>query len=148
MIGGRGSIFGEHSALQPTTELTMINSTTRIFALFLALGAAACGAASSSGSTADEVGQRDEGGAWTRAQLERLDSDLRSRVAEAEGERFAIKVYFYDDLPSDEELGELLLSRVGEQVIGNVEVDTLRVIASRTDVERIEAINDVGYDTL
>src|SRR5688500_8003534 len=80
--GGRGSMFDEHSALQPTTELTMMNSTTRILALFLALGAASCGAASS-GSTSNDA-RRDEqrGSAWTSAQLERLDSELRSRVRE------------------------------------------------------------------
>ncbi len=58
--------------------------------------------------------------------------------------RVAIKVFFRD-LPSDAELSELLLSRVGSQVVGNVQLAVLHQIAVRDDVDRIESLTDVGY---
>jgi len=81
---------------------------------------------------------------WTDRMLRKLDSDLRLHVRRGDTARVAIKVYFRGN-PSDEELATLLLSRVGSQVIGHVEPATLQSIASRNDVEHIEALRDTGY---
>jgi hypothetical protein len=81
---------------------------------------------------------------WTRATLRRLDPVLRDQVREGERGRIAIKVFFLDD-PGDDELAALLLSRVGHQAIGRVALATLLRIASRDDVDHIEALTDVGY---
>ncbi len=81
---------------------------------------------------------------WTSAQLEKLEPALRSRVRSGEDERVAVRVFFLE-LPTDEELSDLLLNRMGEQAIGEVEPETLQRIAARGDVERIEALRDVGY---
>ena len=81
---------------------------------------------------------------WSRSLLRRLDNDLRDHVRRGTTERLAIKVFFRD-APSEDELSELLLSRVGRQVIGNVRLATLQRIAARTDVDHIESMNDAGY---
>jgi len=81
---------------------------------------------------------------WTQATLRRLDPALRDQVRAGELGRIAIKVFFLED-PGDDELSSLLLARVGRQAIGRVELDTLLRIASRQDVDHIEALSDVGY---
>lgn len=113
-------------------------------ALAVLLGVA-CGAPStSSPSTTTAASRADEDGEWTAAMLRLLDPALRAEVRRGSTERLAIKVYFTQS-PSDAELSALLLSRVGSQVVGTVQLATLHEIAARDDVDRIEALTDVGY---
>lgn len=81
---------------------------------------------------------------WTSSMLRKLDPDLRVHIRGGDIDRIAIKVFFFDD-PGDDELSGLLLSRVGNQVVGRVELATLMSIASRDDVDRIEGLSDTGY---
>ncbi|MCB9598237.1 MAG: hypothetical protein H6719_36325 [Sandaracinaceae bacterium] len=120
--------------------------TRSILAAVLALPLlAACGAsAPANPETAASVQTRSDDGAWTDAHLRRLDPTLRAQVERGTTARLAIKVYF-SDTPSDDELSELLLSRVGRQIVGQVQLAMLHRIADRDDVEHIEALNDVGY---
>ncbi len=114
-------------------------------ALALLLGVA-CGApaTSSPSTTAAPASHADEDGEWTAAMLRLLDPALRAEVRRGSADRLAIKVYFLES-PSDAELSALLLSRVGNQVVGSVQLATLHEIAARDDVDRIEALTDVGY---
>lgn len=81
---------------------------------------------------------------WSSASLRRLDPALRATVRRGDETRVAIKVFFRTN-PNEDTLSELLLARAGTQVVGHVEMDTLRTIASRPDVDRIESLNDTGY---
>lgn len=105
---------------------------------------AGCGATT---STAREAPQATRGSEWTEAELEKLDPELRSRVRSGTEERIAVKVYFHE-LPTESELSDLLLNRLGDQAVGEVPTEELQRIAARGDVERIEALNDVGYEML
>lgn len=107
----------------------------------LALGCGAAGAGT--GERAAEA--RTPDAEWTQAQLRKLDPELRTRVRRGGGDRIAVKVYFFE-LPTDSELSDLLLNRLGEQAIGQVAPETLQRIAARGDVERIERLRDVGYE--
>lgn len=109
----------------------------------LALGVLvpACGAAGAGG--ADDA--RSATAEWTQAELRKLDPELRTRVQGGANERIPVKVFFYE-LPTDAELADLFLNRLGEQAIGELEPDALHRLASRGDVERIEPLRDVGYD--
>lgn len=112
--------------------------------LVLALGALAapgCGAGRAGG--ADDARSADA--EWSQAELRKLDPELRTRVQAGADERIAVKVYFYE-LPTDSELADLMLNRLGEQAIGELRPDALHRLASRGDVERIEPLHDVGYD--
>lgn len=111
-------------------------------AIFLALAlAAGCGAAA---GTSAETAAGAHDAEWTSAQLRKLDPTLRTRVRDGAAQRIAVKVYFYE-LPTDSELADLLLNRVGEQAIGELQPEALQRIAARSDVERIEPLSDVGY---
>lgn len=105
----------------------------------LTLGAG-CGA--SAEATSRDTARADA--MWTAAQLGKLEPTLRTRMRQGEDERVAVRVYFLE-LPTDAELSSLLLNRVGEQVIGQVEPEDLQRIAARRDVEHIEPLRDVGY---
>lgn len=123
----------------------MISSTRlRSYALVLGLLALAlppgCGGAGQQAASGGEA-RAD----WTDRELRKLDPELRTRVRRGDGARIAVKVYFFE-LPSDSELGDMLLHRMGETAIGEVRADALQRIAARTDVERIEPLRDVGYD--
>lgn len=113
----------------------------RMMIAFLALAmAGGCGASA-------ETRSRDTANAdamWTAAQLGKLEPTLRTRMRQGADERVAVRVYFLE-LPTDAELSSLLLNRVGEQVIGQVEPEDLQRIAARGDVEHIEPLRDVGY---
>lgn len=115
----------------------------------LALALSACGASTSStsasgASTSSTRDTRDDTSAeWTEAQLRKLDRALRDQLRDGAFERLAIKVHFRE-IPEEEELAGLLLSRVGGQVVGQVPEDELRRIAARSDVLRIERA-DAGY---
>ncbi len=101
---------------------------------------AGCGAATSGERTAATTSAE-----WTQAELSKLDPDLRTRVRTAGSSRIPVKVYFFE-LPSDSELADLMLNRLGEQAIGQLDTDALQRLAARTDVERIEPLRDVGYE--
>lgn len=115
----------------------MIHKTILLAALLL-------GACSTQATTHSESASAADSFEWTTSMLRKLDPDLRHQVSDGDSQRIAIKVFFHDD-PSDEELSGLLLSRVGNQVIGRVELATLHSIASRADVDHIESLTDVGY---
>ena len=108
----------------------------------LALGA--CGGAQA--NPADERAAAEERAEveWTAALLRKLDTALRDHVREGDDERMAVKVHFRA-IPDEEVLAELMLSRVGTQVVGQVRPDVLRQIAAREDVDRIERLADTGY---
>jgi hypothetical protein len=112
-------------------------------ALATAPSVAACGGgtpeASEPSAARDEAPRR-----WTAALLRKLDAALRAKVRDGVDDRMAVKVHF-QRIPEDEELANLLLSRVGGQVVGQVEPSVLRAIAARDDVDRIEHLSDVGY---
>lgn len=112
----------------------------------LALGA--CGGATANEATdrpaAEATSQDTDAPQWTAALLRKLDGALREHVRGHDAERLAVKVHFRR-IPDEEELASLLLSRVGDQVVGRVETDLLRQIAARDDVDRIEHLSDVGY---
>ncbi|MCA9610103.1 MAG: hypothetical protein KC619_31115 [Myxococcales bacterium] len=118
--------------------------TRSILPLALVAGlAVGCGASAPSPSTPATAQSAHAG--WTESALRRLDPALRAEVRRGgEARRIAIKVYFRAS-PSDAELSELLLSRVGNQVVGNVQLATLQEIATRDDVDHIESLTDVGY---
>jgi hypothetical protein len=118
-----------------------MNHLRWIGALVLAGSLAGCGAGAHGG--AGETMEA-SGPVWTDAQLRKLEPSLRQRVRRGGGERIAVRVFFLE-LPTDSELAELLLNRLGEQAIGQVEPEDLRRIAARRDVERIEPLTDVGY---
>jgi hypothetical protein len=109
-------------------------------ATILSLALAGCGGAGPSANSADDA-------EWSASALRKLDPELRAQVRENQSGRFAISVLFVE-LPPDDELEALALNRLGERVVGNVEQETLLVIAAREDVERIEALDDVGYDMM
>lgn len=96
------------------------------------------------GATTRATESRAERIAWTNAELAKLDSELRAQVRRAEPDRLAVKVFFHA-LPSDGELSDLQLARLGHHAIGQVDSESLFRIAARRDVERIEALTDVGY---
>ncbi len=123
----------------------MAGQTRWLFApALMALMALGCGGSARSAPRTPQAEAR--GADWTPAQLSKLDPDLRMRVREGEGARIPIKVFF-NEMPTDDELSALLLNRMGHQAIGSVEPETLHRIAERGDVERIEGIRDVGYDS-
>ncbi|GAB5540313.1 MAG: hypothetical protein RLO52_32320 [Sandaracinaceae bacterium] len=108
----------------------------------LAMAVAGCGAtAPRTGAMADETTQQEE---WTSALLRKLAPDLRARVRGDDMSAVAVQVTFRR-IPDEDELADLMLNRVGGQVIGRVQVATLRTIAARADVERVEPLRDVGY---
>lgn len=120
-----------------------IHATLLALPLLVACGASA--PATPATATAAQAASADaDDGAWTDTHLRRLDPTLRAQVQRGTTARLAIKVYF-SDTPDDDELSELLLSRVGRQIVGQVQLATLHRIADRDDVDRIEALNDVGY---
>lgn len=104
---------------------------------------AACGGASVPAGTEQAVASED--GPWTRSQLRKLDPELRQRVQDGDIGRIAVKVFFLE-LPTESELSSLLLNRLGQQAIGQVEPEMLQRIAARRDVEHIEPLDDVGYE--
>jgi hypothetical protein len=112
----------------------------RSILVFCTLVLVGCGATAGS-----EARSLEEQVVWSPALLAKLDAPLRTRVEHPRShERIPVHVFFRE-LPSDDVLAELLLNRIGEQAIGNVEPDTLYRIASRSDVDRIEELDDVGY---
>lgn len=114
----------------------------RWLGLVLAALALGCGGPSLSSNVAERGSSESM---WTAAQLDKLEPALRTRVRRGEDERVAVRVFFLE-LPTDAELSAMLLNRMGEHAIGQVEPETLHRIAARGDVERIEAIRDVGYE--
>lgn len=110
-------------------------------ALTLMALAVACGGPSVTSNVAPEEPTPPT---WTEAQLEKLEPALRSRVRRGENQRVAVRVFFFE-LPTDDELADLLLNRMGNQAIGEVAPETLQRIAARGDVERIERLR-VGYE--
>jgi len=117
--------------------------TRTIHHLVLVAALAGCGASATTASD-DTTAAEATSGDWSERGLRRLDPSLRAAVRRGTSDRVAIKVFFRED-PSDAELSELLLSRVGSQVVGHVQLATLRRIAHRDDVDRIEALRDTGY---
>lgn len=117
--------------------------TRTIPSLVLIAALSGCGASAPSASqdTTSAAASSDD---WSESGLRRLDPSLRDAVRRGTSDRVAIKVFFRD-APSDDELESLLLSRVGNQVVGHVQLATLHQIAHRDDVDRIEALRDVGY---
>lgn len=81
---------------------------------------------------------------WTAALLRKLDGALREQVRTGAPDRLPVKVFF-QRIPEDDVLATLLLSRVGDLVVGQVDRRVLHDIAARTDVDRIEHLSDVGY---
>lgn len=111
--------------------------------ILVAIVTASCGGATIT-SDAAEARQAGVTPAWTAAQLGKLEPTLRTRVRSGERDRVAVRVFFLE-LPTDAELADLLLNRMGDQAIGEVAPEVLQRIAARGDVERIEALSDVGY---
>lgn len=111
-----------------------------LIAALVGCGASATSTPTSQDTTSAEASPDD----WSESGMRRLDPSLRDAVRRGTDDRVAIKVFFRDD-PSDDELEALLLSRVGNQVIGQVQLTTLHRIAHRDDVDRIETLQDVGY---
>ncbi len=111
--------------------------------ILVAIVTASCGGAQ---ITSDAAEAREAGAtaAWTDAQLGKLEPTLRTRVRSGERDRVAVRVFFLE-LPTDAELSDLLLNRMGDQAIGEVVPEVLQRIAARGDVERIEALSDIGY---
>lgn len=79
----------------------------------------------------------------TDAELRKLDGELRARLERPGDDAIPVKVFFAGR-PSDAVLAELLLTRVGNAVIGQVTKDTLVQIARRADVSRVTAL-ETGY---
>ncbi len=121
-----------------------MHGTVVILALTASVFLAACGAAPAAGPAA--ASSSDEQLQWTPAQLAKLDAALRARIAREAEDRIAIKVIFRE-LPSDDVLADLMLNRVGMLAIGNVGPDAIHRLAARADVDRIEELSDVGYET-
>lgn len=112
--------------------------------ILFAIVTASCGGGAYITSDAAEAREASAGVAWTDAQLGKLEPTLRTRVRRGERDRVAVRVFFLE-LPTDAELSDLLLNRMGNQAIGEVAPEVLQRIAARGDVERIEALSDVGY---
>ncbi len=124
----------------------MTSSYPRL-SLVLVLGLLTLTPSGCGGASAGQPGsaRAEADGQWSERELRKLDPELRTRVRRGDDARIAVKVYFFE-LPSDSELGDLLLHRMGETAIGEVRADALQRIAARTDVERIEPLRDVGYE--
>lgn len=112
--------------------------------LLAALALGACGGATANEHPDRPAAEASAGAQWTAALLRKLDTALRDHVRDGASERLAVKVHFRR-IPDEEELANLLLSRVGDQVVGRVQEDVLWQIAARDDVDRIEQLTDVGY---
>ena len=108
-----------------------------IGATLLALAACGGGATQIRGDGADEAT------ALTDDELRKLDGELRARLEEPGDGAIPVKVFFAGR-PSDEVLSDLLLTRVGSMVIGQVTKGTLVRIARRSDVSRVTAL-EAGY---
>lgn len=108
----------------------------------LLLGAAATGCGGASTTSTSTTG--DATAELTPAQRDKLDSRLASRIEEG-AEPLPVRVRF-TVVPSDAELADLLLTRVGGVVVGQVSRDALLRIVARDDVEQVEYVSDAGYE--
>ena len=120
-----------------------IRSVSLAVAFVAALALPACGASTprADSVTADAPADLE----WSRALLRKLAPSLREAVRSGdEDQRLAVMVFFQNRV-RDDELSALLLSRVGDHYVGNVQPDVLHRIASRDDVDRIEPVRDLGY---
>lgn len=127
------------ASIEVAMQHSLLSSALALVCLFGTACGAGAGPVARTSSSADEAST-----SWTAALLRKLDPPLRARVRGGDRDRLAVKVFFRDR-PAEDDLADLLLSRVGNQVVGNVGTDTLQRIAAREDVDRIESLRDVGY---
>ena len=86
----------------------------------------------------------DERVALSDRDLAKVAPELRERL-DADGvEAIPVKVFFHGR-PSDALLSELLLTRVGSTVIGQLSAGDVRRVVARPDVARVELL-EAGYD--
>ncbi|MGF1467921.1 MAG: hypothetical protein ACFCGT_17510 [Sandaracinaceae bacterium] len=94
---------------------------------------------------AEAGGEAAQASRWSPGLLEKLDRSLRTVLQDGHEGPFAVKVEF-QRIPAEAVLAELLLRRIGSQVVGEVFPEALYRIAARADVERIEALISPRYD--
>lgn len=117
----------------------------RLLCLTVALAAGAALPACGASTPPAEHAEADTGDLeWSRALLRKLAPALREAVRSGDDQRLAVMVFFQHRV-RDDELSALLLSRVGDHYVGNVQPEVLHRIASREDVDRIEPVRDLGY---
>lgn len=118
----------------------------RILGLAAAIAAiAACGASSGAPRSDDPVVHGEQNAELTDAQLRKLDPRLLERLQRDGDDSLPVKVRFART-PSDADLADLLLTRVGGLVVGNVTPTKLKQLAAREDVEEISYFSGAGYD--
>lgn len=120
-----------------------IRSISLAAAIVAALALPACGASTPRAEHASAEQPADL--EWSRALLRKLAPSLREAVRSGEDDRRLAVMVFFQGRVRDAELSELLLSRVGDHYVGNVQPEVLHRIASRDDVDRIEPVHDLGY---
>lgn len=111
----------------------------------IAVVLAACGASSSAPRADDTVAPGEQSAELSDAQLRKLDPRLVERLQRDGGGSLPVKVRFVRT-PSDDDLANLLLTRVGGLVVGNVTPTKLKQLAAREDVEEISYFSGAGYD--
>ncbi len=111
--------------------------------LLLALALTACGgSAGGVAATSPADAARVE---LSEQELRKLDPRLVERMRDEEAGALPVKVRFVT-VPSDAELADLLLTRVGAVVVGSVTPPVLKRIAKRPDVAEITWFAGAGYD--
>lgn len=120
----------------PTFALSLILLSTT------ALG---CGGGVSAGTPIPhDTTSTEASGTLTDPERRKIDERLASRWDEGH-EPLPIKVRFATP-PSEAALADLLLTRVGAVVVGQVDRATLKRILARDDVQQVSFYSGAGYD--
>lgn len=136
---------GTRVPLQPFCKKTMKYLPPIVLCTVLVSTASlGCGGAAEPSSASTTPTEGSPSADLTDAQRGKLDPRLASRYEEGR-EPFPVKVRF-TSVPSDAVLAELLLTRVGATVVGQVDRAGLERILAREDVEEVSYVSGAGYD--
>lgn len=113
--------------------------------LLAASAATGCGGASSTTAGASDADRAQAARGLTESEREKIDPRLATRYERGD-EPLPIRVRFAQT-PSDDVLADLLLTRVGGVVVGQVSRNDLQRILARDDVEEVSYYSGAGYDT-
>ena len=105
----------------------------------------ACGGTSTATPASPSTVDDSTDAVLTDGERRKIDAPLAERWEKGH-EPLPVKVRFAGSVPSDSVLADLLLTRVGAVVVGQVTRDGLKRILARDDVERVTFYSGAGYD--